>query len=912
MERSPEKQVRNTVDQNKRIYLFGGAHTEGRAAMAEQLGGKGANLCEMSYRGLPVPPGFVISTDVCRQYYAEGEKLPAGLMSEVEEALHTLEHVAGMAFGSTENPLLLSVRSGSRASMPGMLDTILNLGLNDETVEGLAHQAGDERFAYDSYRRFIQMYGDVVLGVDHYVFEDILETYRNLNDLSRDVDLDVSDWKEVISDYKRAIEDQTGTSFPNDLKTQLVGAISAVFGSWQNARALAYRRLHHIPDNWGTAVTVQAMVFGNMGEDSATGVAFTRNPSTGAQETYGEFLINAQGEDIVSGIRTPHILSKAGRLEIGAKNLSLEEQMPSVFKELVGYFNALEAMFRDMQDVEFTIQKSKVWLLQTRSGKRSAEAAVRIAAEMADENILTREDALMSVDAGSLGQLLHAAIDCDGPRDLIAKGLPASPGAASGEIVFEPDEAEVVKAQGRRAILVRIETSPEDVQGMFASAGVLTARGGMTSHAAVVARSMGVPCIVGAGVIKIEPDIGRLRVGGRSFYKGDAITLDGSSGEVYAGHAPLRQPDLSEDFARLISWADDVRRLSVRANADTPKDAKQARSFGAEGIGLCRAEHMFFETDRIATMREMILARDEAGRRKALDKILPLQRSDFAELFEIMEGQPVTIRLLDPPLHEFLPRQKQALRAIAESLDISIEHIKQRVNELSEFNPMLGFRGCRLAIRYPEITEMQARAIFEATVAAGKTTGSAVEPEVMIPFVATRREFDLIADVIRRVACEVEAAAGEKLIYKIGAMVEVPRAALKADELVSGERGAEFLSFGTNDLTQMGLGLSRDDASIILADYARAGIYDVDPFVSIDQAGIGELVRIGVRQSRLVNPDLKIGICGEHGGDPASISFFDEVGLDYISSSPFRIPIARLAAAQSSIRIMRAREEQNA
>lgn len=902
MERSREKQVSSTVDQNKKIYLFGGERTEGRASMSEQLGGKGANLCEMAYKGLPVPPGFVISTHVCRQYYREGEKLLADLMPEVEDAIRMLERITGMAFGSADNPLLLSVRSGSRASMPGMLDTILNLGLNDETVEGLARQADDERFAYDSYRRFIQMYGDVVLGVDHYVFEDILETFRNLNDLKRDIDLDVSDWKEIIVDYKNAIEDQTGQVFPSDLKTQLIGAISAVFGSWQNARAVAYRRMHHIPDDWGTAVTVQAMVFGNMGEDSATGVAFTRNPSTGAKELYGEFLLNAQGEDIVSGMRTPQILSKAGRLEIGAKSLSMEELLPDVFKELQGYLTSLEMLFRDMQDVEFTVQKSKVWLLQTRSGKRTAEAAVRIAAEMADENILTREDALMSVDAASLGQLLHAAIDPEGKRDLVAKGLPASPGAASGEIVFEPDEAEVIKAQGRRAILVRIETSPEDVQGMLASVGVLTARGGMTSHAAVVARSMGVPCIVGAGVIKIEPEAGRLRVGGRVFYKGDAITLDGTSGEVYAGHAPLRQPDLSEDFARLISWADDVRRLSVRANADTPKDAKQARSFGAEGIGLCRAEHMFFDTDRITIMREMILARDVEGRRAALDKILPMQRSDFVELFEIMEGQPVTIRLLDPPLHEFLPRQEHALRMIAESLNISLEHIQQRVNELSEFNPMLGFRGCRLAIRYPEITEMQARAIFEATLAAEKNTGKAIEPEVMIPFVATRKEFDLIADVIRRVAGEVETAAGKTLAYKIGAMLEVPRAALKADELVAGDGGADFLSFGTNDLTQMGLGLSRDDASIILADYARAGIYDVDPFVSIDQAGIGELVRIGVRQARQVKPDLKIGICGEHGGDPMSIAFFDEVGLDYVSSSPFRIPIARLAAAQSSIR----------
>ena len=898
-----KKQKADTKPGARLVYLFGGETTDGTAEMANLLGGKGANLSEMARVGLPVPPGFIIQTDICRQYYDQGGRLPEQLFPEIETALHALERTTGMSFGSIDNPLLLSIRSGSRASMPGMLDTILNLGLNDETVQGVVRQSGDERFAYDSYRRFIQMYGNVVLGLDHYMFEDILETYRNLNGLARDTDLNVSDWKEIIADYKRTIEQETGNTFPVEIKTQLVGAIAAVFGSWQNARAIAYRRIHHISDDWGTAVVVQAMVFGNMGSDSATGVAFTRNPSTGANELYGEFLLNAQGEDIVSGARTPQILTKAGRQEIGAKNPSLEEQLPQAFLELKGYFKTLETIFRDMQDVEFTIQQGKVWLLQTRSGKRTAEAAVRIAAEMADEHVLTREEALMSVDASSLGQLLHAAIDPDGARDLIAKGLPASPGAAYGEIVFDPHQAEVMKAQGRRAILVRIETSPEDVQGMHASVGVVTARGGMTSHAAVVARSMGVPCIVGASAIKIEPDAGRIRIAGRSFFEGDIITIDGSSGEVYAGQAPLRQTDLSDDFARLISWADDVRRLSVRANADTPKDARKARSFGAQGIGLCRSEHMFFDTDRIIIMREMILALDEAGRRVALDKILPMQRSDFTELFEIMEGLPVTIRLLDPPLHEFLPRQEQALRAVADSLNISLDHIKARVNELSETNPMLGFRGCRLAIRYPEITEMQARAIFEATLAAGQKTGHAVEPEVMIPFVATRKEFDLVADVIRRVAGEVQAAAGLQLTYQIGAMVEVPRAALKTHELVAGEGGAEFLSFGTNDLTQMGLGLSRDDAATILADYARTGIYDVDPFVSIDQDGIGELVRIGVDHARAVDTEIKIGICGEHGGDPASILFFDKVGLDYVSSSPFRIPIARLAAAQSAIRL---------
>ena len=885
----------------KLVFPFGGDVTEGGAGMADILGGKGASLAEMARLGLPVPAGFTISTSVCNHYYASGGKLPEGLRDAVRKALADVEKAANRTFGAAKNPLLLAVRSGARASMPGMLDTILDLGLNHETVEGLAASAGDERFAYDTYRRFIQMYGDVVLGVDHYVFEDILETYRNLNGLTKEIDLDADDWKDVIGQYKAAITDQTGSEFPDDCWQQLDGAIEAVVRSWQNPHAITFRRLHAISESEGTAVIVQAMVFGNMDENSATGVAFTRNPSTGKREYYGEYLANAQGEDIVSGMRTPHLLTMSAREELGAETQSLEEAMPETFTKLTEYFDQLEKHFGDMQDVEFTVERGRVWLLQTRRGKRTAEAAIRIATDMVDEGILTREQAIMSVDAHSLTQILHPTIDPSSTRDFVVKGLPASPGAAVGELVFEPHDAEIMKAQGRRVILVRVETSPEDVSGMQSSVGILTARGGMTSHAAVVARSMGLPCVVGASALRVEPDLGRMRVGGRVFFKGDTITINGASGEVYAGPVGLKQPDLSDSFARLIGWADKVRRLSVRANADTPQDARQARSFGAEGIGLCRSEHMFFDNERITSMREMILADDEPGRRHALDKIFPLQRSDFIELFEIMSGLPVTIRLLDPPLHEFLPRQTHALEAIAESLKIPFEEILARVNTLSEFNPMLGFRGCRLAIRYPEITEMQARAIFEATLVAAKKTGQPVVPEIMIPFVMTRREFDIVANLIRGVAKDVEQKKKSKLTYEIGTMVELPRAALCADELVTGENGSAFLSFGTNDLTQTALGLSRDDAALILNDYMRNDILAVDPFVSIDREGVGRLVEIGVERARSAAPGIKTGICGEHGGDPASIRLFDAIGLDYISCSPFRIPVARLASAQSAI-----------
>jgi pyruvate,orthophosphate dikinase len=769
-------------------------------------------------------------------------------------------------------------------------------------VRGLAKRAGDERFAYDSYRRFIQMYADVVLGIDHGVFEDILDNYKNLNGLSVDTDLKADDWQEVIASYKEAIEAELGRPFPEDTSEQLWGAIGAVFGSWQNARAITYRRLHAIPDDWGTAVNVQAMVFGNMGETSATGVAFTRNPSTGAKEIYGEFLLNAQGEDVVAGVRTPQSLTETARREAGDDNPSLEALLPKAFGELVAIFDTLERRYRDMQDIEFTIQNGKVWMLQTRSGKRTTEASVKIAVDLANEGVITRDDAVLRVDPAGFTQLLHPTIDPGANNEMIVSGLPASPGAASGGIVFDADTAENMKAQGHKVILVRVETSPEDIHGMHASAGILTARGGMTSHAAVVARGMGVPCVSGAGGIKIDAAAGLMRIGARTFKQGDVITIDGATGRVYAGAVQMRQPELSGDFALLTEWADGARRLKVRANADTPRDARQARAFGAEGIGLARTEHMFFDAERILAMREMICASDEAGRRAALVKILPMQRADFVELFEIMEDLPVTIRLLDPPLHEFLPRHEPEIVAVAEALKIPVERLKGRIAELSEFNPMLGFRGCRLAIRYPEITEMQARAIFEAAVAAGKKSGRAIKPEIMIPLVAYRREFDILADVIRKTAQAVEKEAGVKLAFEIGTMIELPRAALKADKLAQGEEGAQFFSFGTNDLTQTSLGLSRDDAAPILTNYAGRAIFEQDPFVSIDQGGVGELVEIGVARGRKAKPNLKMGICGEHGGDPASVAFFHAAGLDYVSCSPFRVPIARLAAAQAAIR----------
>ena len=885
----------------KWVYAFGAGKAEGDASMTELLGGKGANLAEMAKLGLNVPPGFTISTDACAAFFAAGNNFPDGLRAAADAALFDIGKATGAVFGDEKLPLLVAVRSGSRASMPGMMDTILNLGLNDKSVEGLAEVSGDKRFAYDSYRRFIQMYGDVVLGVDHGAFEDTLENFKNLNGYAADTDLDAEAWRDIIAEYKEAIERETGAPFPQDTGAQLWGAIAAVFNSWNNARAATYRRLHGIPDSWGTAVNVQAMVFGNLDSNSATGVAFTRNPSTGDNEIFGEFLPNAQGEDVVAGIRTPQPL-KSGFSKSGG---SLETLMPKVYAELEGIFADLERHYRDMQDVEFTVQAGRLWILQTRSGKRTTEAALKIATDMAAEGLLGKDEAVLRVDPAALDQLLHPTIDPEADNDFIASGLPASPGAAAGEIVFHAEMAEALKAKGREVILVRAETSPEDVHGMHAAAGVLTARGGMTSHAAVVARGMGRPCVSGAGSLRIDAEVGTMRAGGRVFRAGDVITIDGSTGRVLAGRAKMRPPQLSGAFATLMGWADEARRMNVRANADTPRDARQARDFGAEGIGLCRTEHMFFEEDRILAVREMILADSEEGRRRALAKLLPMQRKDFEDLFEIMSGLPVTIRLLDPPLHEFLPHEEREAAQVAAALDMELSKIKHRVKELEEFNPMLGFRGCRLGVKYPEITEMQARAIFEAAIAAGKKTGAPIHAEIMIPFVAFRAEFELLRDVIVRKAEKVRAETGAKFSFEVGTMIELPRAALRAGEIVAGETGASFISFGTNDLTQTALGLSRDDAAPILSNYLEREIVTADPFVTIDQTGVGELVAIGAARGRQAKASLKVGICGEHGGEAKSVAFFDSIRLDYVSCSPFRVPVARLAAAQAAIRARR-------
>ena len=892
----------STRVQPRWVYAFGGGRADGAATMKDLLGGKGANLAEMSALGLPVPPGFTITTEVCAAYYANDRKFPADLGAEVDAALAHVGRAVGAGFGDLKVPLLVSVRSGARASMPGMMDTILNLGLNDQTVEALAQQSGDRRFAYDSYRRFISMYSDVVLGVEHGIFEDILDNHKNLSGLTQDTDLGADDWLDVIEGFKDAVKTSTGNSFPQDTRDQLWGAIGAVFGSWQNDRAISYRRMYDIPDMWGTAVNVQAMVFGNRGETSATGVAFTRNPSTGERAIYGEFLVNAQGEDVVAGIRTPQPLTEKARLEAGEEAPSLEALMPVTYDELRAIFDKLEQHYRDMQDIEFTIQEGKLWMLQTRSGKRTAKAGLKIAVDLVTEGALKPDEALLRLDPGALDQLLHPTIDPKAHKVLITQGLPASPGAASGEIVFDSREAKARKAAGHSVILVRNETSPEDIDGMAAAAGILTARGGMTSHAAVVARGMGRPCVCGAGALRIDTATGTISVQGKTLRRGDIITIDGATGEVIAGQVRMREPELSGDFGTVMAWADTHRKLGIRANADTARDAKAARDFGAEGIGLCRTEHMFFEKERILAVREMICADDLEGRRRALGRILPMQRADFEQLFEIMAGLPVTIRLLDPPLHEFLPHEPDELEAVAAQLKMPPAELKMRIAELAEVNPMLGFRGCRLAIRYPEITEMQARAIFEAAIAAAAKTGKPVAPEVMIPLIAYRAEFDLLAEVIRATAQAVEKESGATLTYTIGTMIELPRAALMADEIAAGDQGAEFFSFGTNDLTQTCLGLSRDDAAPILANYVEQKIFEVDPFVSIDQDGVGSLVALGVERGRRVRPDLKIGICGEHGGDPASIEFFHRTGLDYVSCSPFRVPVARLAAAQAALR----------
>ncbi|HLG82262.1 MAG TPA: pyruvate, phosphate dikinase [Bradyrhizobium sp.] len=882
----------------KWVYTFGDGKAEGRSEMRDLLGGKGANLAEMANLGLPVPPGFTIPTSVCTYFYAHEKTYPKELKAQVEKALDHVGKLTGKKFGDAENPLLVSVRSGARASMPGMMDTVLNLGLNDQTVEALAEMSGDRRFAYDSYRRFITMYSDVVLGFEHHHFEDILDTFKDGQGYSLDTDLTADDWVDLVGQYKDAVARETGKDFPQDPHDQLWGAIGAVFSSWMNARAVTYRKLHDIPESWGTAVNVQAMVFGNMGETSATGVAFTRNPSTGESKLYGEFLINAQGEDVVAGIRTPQDITEDARKESGSDKPSMESAMPAAFEELTRIYTMLERHYRDMQDMEFTVERGKLWMLQTRSGKRTAKAALRIAVELANEGLISKKDAVSRIDPASLDQLLHPTIDPAAKRDVIATGLPASPGAASGEIVFSSDEAAKLQADGRKVILVRIETSPEDIHGMHAAEGILTTRGGMTSHAAVVARGMGKPCVSGCGSIRVDYGRGTMSVGSRTFKTGDVITIDGSLGQVLAGRMPMIEPELSGEFGTLMGWADEVRKIGVRVNGDTPDDARTAIKFGAEGIGLCRTEHMFFEETRIRTVREMILAEEEQARRAALAKLLPMQRADFVELFEIMKGLPVTIRLLDPPLHEFLPHTHAEIEEVARAMNTDPRRLADRVRELSEFNPMLGFRGCRLAIAYPEIAEMQARAIFEAAVEAGKRTGKAVGLEVMVPLIATKAELDLIKARIDATAQSVMRETNTKLSYQVGTMIELPRAALMAGEIAE---SAEFFSFGTNDLTQTTYGISRDDAASFLSTYIAKGIFDVDPFISIDREGVGELVKIGVARGRKTRPGLKVGICGEHGGDPASVAFCHETGLDYVSCSPYRVPIARLAAAQAAI-----------
>ncbi len=882
----------------KWVYGFGNGRADGTSQMRDLLGGKGANLAEMANLGLPVPPGFTISTEVCTWFYDHGRCYPDGLDAQVEAGLAAMGEIVGHVFGDPEDPLLVSVRSGARASMPGMMDTVLNLGLTDTTVEALASRTGNARFAYDSYRRFIQMYSNVVLGVDHHEFEEILEDFKDRKGFSLDTELSAEDWKGLIKAYKAKVEVVGGKPFPQDTREQLWGAIGAVFGSWMNPRAETYRRLQGIPASWGTAVNVQSMVFGNMGDTSATGVAFTRNPSTGDNALYGEFLINAQGEDVVAGIRTPQNITELARIEAGSDKPSMETAMPAVFKEFEATTAKLERHYREMQDIEFTVEDGTLWMLQTRTGKRTAKASLRIAVDMANEGLISRDQAILRVDPAALDQLLHPTIDPQAERKVVATGLPASPGAASGEIVFNSDDAEVAKAAGRKVILVRVETSPDDITGMHVSEGILTTRGGMTSHAAVVARGMGKPCVSGAGTVRVDYKKGTMTTGGVTFVKGDVITIDGSLGQVMAGEIAMLQPELSGEFAELMKWADAARRMAVRANAETPQDARVARKFGAQGIGLCRTEHMFFDEDRIVAVREMILAEDEKGRRKALDKLLPYQRSDFAELFEIMAGLPVTIRLLDPPLHEFLPHTDEEIDEVARAMGVPAERLRRRAHELREENPMLGFRGCRLAIAFPEIAEMQARAIFEGALVAKRRTGQAVEPEIMVPLVFGRAELDLVKQSIDRMADAVAKEKGERVPYMVGTMIELPRACLRAAEIAE---TAEFFSFGTNDLTQTGLGISRDDAASFLGPYTAKGILAYDPFVTIDQQGVGELVEIGAERGRRTRPDIKMGICGEHGGDPKSIDFCERVGLTYVSCSPFRVPIARLAAAQAAL-----------
>ncbi len=883
------------------VFTFGGDATQVNPRQKDKTvtGGKGANLAEMAAIGLPVPPGFTIATSECLAYLAGGADFSHALRNDVAVALAHVERTVGKRFGDAADPLLVSVRSGAAVSMPGMMDTVLNLGLNDETVEGLAATSGDERFAWDSYRRFVQMYSDVVLGLDHGLFEEALEIAKEDRGLSSDTEMQAADWRALVDEFKAIARRELGHEFPQDVNIQLWGAIAAVFDSWDTERAKVYRRLNDIPHDMGTAANVQAMVFGNMGETSATGVAFTRDPSTGEKAYYGEWLVNAQGEDVVAGLRTPQYLTRARREAAGAEKPSMEEAMPAAYGELTAVFDLLEKHYADMQDIEFTVQQGKLWLLQTRSGKRTAKAALKIAVDMVGEGLIDERTAILRVDPMALDQLLHPTLDPDAPRDVLTTGLPASPGAASGRIVLDADTAERWAGRGEKVILVRVETSPEDIHGMHAAAGILTARGGMTSHAAVVARGMGRPCVSGANKVAIAREGRTLTIGHRELREGDVITIDGANGQVMAGEVATIEPELAGDFATLMEWADRHRRMRVRTNAETAADCRMARQFGAEGIGLCRTEHMFFDAARISAVRQMILADDEAGRRKALGTLLPEQRGDFETIFEVMAGLPCTIRLLDPPLHEFLPHGDAEFEDLAEASNVPVEKLRRRAAELHEFNPMLGHRGCRLGITYPEIYEMQARAIFEAVCTVRQRSGEAPLPEIMIPLIATRRELQILKALVDQVAEEVFAERGMRVDYLVGTMIELPRAALMAGEIAA---DAEFFSFGTNDLTQTTLGVSRDDAGRFLAEYVDKGIFARDPFVSLDVDGVGQLVELAAARGRQTRPNIKLGICGEHGGDPASIAFCEQVGLDYISASPYRVPIARLAAAQAALR----------
>ena len=883
----------------KWVYQFNSSNCEGTVSQKPLLGGKGANLAEMGKLGLPVPPGFTITTEVCNEFYKNNQKYPDDLKVQVEDAIRNIEKILGKNFGDVNNPLLVSVRSGARVSMPGMMDTVLNLGLNDKTVLGLIKKTNNETFAYDSYRRFIQMYSNVVLDVDHHNFEDLLDNYKLTKGVLSDTDLKAEDWKTIVGNYKDIIKKNTKKDFPQDSHEQLWGAISAVFKSWRNQRAKTYRRLNNIPEEWGTAVNIQSMVFGNMGNDCATGVAFTRNPSTGENSFYGEYLINAQGEDVVAGIRTPRNITKKARLESSSEDLSLEETMPEVFNELTKIYKKLESHYRDMQDIEFTIENKKLWMLQTRSGKRTAKASIKIAVDMVSEKLITKDEALLRIDPKILDTLLHPTLDPKAKKNIIAKGLPASPGAATGKVTFNADDAEQMKANNQNTILVRVETSPEDIHGMHAAVGILTCRGGMTSHAAVVARGMGRACVSGAGNIKIDYANKLFKVENIEVKEGDIITIDGSTGEVMLGEVKTINPDISGDFSEIMRWADEVRSLKIRANAETPLDSRTARGFGAEGIGLCRTEHMFFDEERILYVRQMILSKTREDRLKALEKILPFQRKDFVEIFTIMKGLPVTVRLLDPPLHEFLPKTEKEIDIVAKSLKIHSSEIKNRINYLHEENPMLGHRGCRLAISFPEIYEMQCRAIFEALYELQKQKVEAVIPEIMIPLVATEREIEILKLLVDRVAKEVQKNNNFKGDYLVGTMIELPRAALNAKNIA---KHTDFFSFGTNDLTQTTLGISRDDSGKFLDDYVENKIFKIDPFISIDQDGVGELIKLACSKGLETNKNIKLGICGEHGGDPDSIDFCHRAGLNYVSCSPYRVPIARLSAAQASIK----------